>query len=360
MDINFSKDFISNSAQLGGIETSILDNGPGKGVRMAWVNTGSGLRYKVVIDRGMDIAEAFFNAHSLAWISHAGTTAPQPFSDQGANWLRTFGGGLMTTCGLSHVGGPESDEFGNRGLHGNISNTPAEIISIQQPDPIRGNLEMSITGIIKETRVLGPNLELRRTISGTLGQPSLVIRDEITNLGNTEAAHMLLYHLNFGWPFIDEGTEMVWEGNWKSRDGDPDNRIFNPKNDFKKCPAPMDAHAGSGEDAAFIDLSSLKDEMCVCGFVNQKLGIGFSIKFNRKELPWLVNWQHWGKGEYVTALEPATNPPIGQAAARKANALIKIPPGEKRCYSLEMSVLTTAEEIEALLRINNREREKQL
>lgn len=355
MDINFSKDYISNPTQLGGIETSILDNGPGKGVRIAWVNTGSGLRYKVVIDRGLDIAEAFFNAHSLAWISHGGISAPQPFSDRGAGWLRTFGGGLLTTCGLSHVGGPELDEFGSRGLHGNISNVPAEIISIQQPDPFRGNLEMSITGIMRETSVLGPNLELKRTISGTLGQASLTIRDEITNLGNTEAAHMLLYHLNFGWPFIDEGTEMVWEGNWQSRDGDVNNRIFNTKNDFKKCPTPMDVHAGSGEDAAFIDLSSLNDELCVCGFVNQKVGIGLSIKFNRKELPWLVNWQHWGKGEYVTALEPATNPPIGQAAARKANTLIKIPPGEKKSYSLEMNMLTKPEEIESLLKINKRE-----
>src|SRR5580698_7254698 len=111
---------ISNPAQLGGIETSVLDNGAGRGTRIAWINTGTGLRYKVVIDRAMDIADAFFNQHGLAWLNRSGITAPQPFSSRGTDWLRTFGGGLLTTCGLSHVGGPETDIHGERGLHGEV------------------------------------------------------------------------------------------------------------------------------------------------------------------------------------------------------------------------------------------------
>ena len=75
----------------------------------------------------MDIADAFYNQHSVAWLSGLGISSPQPFSDKGFNWLRTFGGGLLVTCGLTHIGAPESDEFGERGLHGSISNIPAEI-----------------------------------------------------------------------------------------------------------------------------------------------------------------------------------------------------------------------------------------
>jgi hypothetical protein len=89
---NSWKDKISNHAQLGGIETSILDNGAGKGVRIAWINTGTGLRYKVLIDRALDISDAFYNQYSLAWLSHNGITSPQPFSDKGIDWLRTFNG----------------------------------------------------------------------------------------------------------------------------------------------------------------------------------------------------------------------------------------------------------------------------
>lgn len=114
-------DKISNPAQIGGIETAIMDNGFGRGTRIAWINTGTGLRYKVVIDRAMDIADAFYNQHSLAWLSHSGITSPEPFSSRGIDWLRTFGGGFLTTCGLTHVGGPETDSFGERGLHDTIS-----------------------------------------------------------------------------------------------------------------------------------------------------------------------------------------------------------------------------------------------
>jgi hypothetical protein len=66
-------------------------------------------------------------------------------------------------------------------------------------------------------------------------------------------------------------------------------------------------------------------------------------------LPWLNNWQHWGKGEYVTGLEPGTNPPIGQAKARAQQQLIFLQPGETRSYSLELEVLDQKASIERLL-----------
>ena len=65
----------------------------------------------------------------------------------------------------------------------------------------------------------------------------------------------------------------------------------------------------------------------------------------KKQLPWLTNWQHWGKGEYVTGLEPATNFPIGQVSARKEKSLIFLSPGETKKYKLELSILTDSDEI---------------
>lgn len=342
---------VSNAAQLGGIETSVLDNGLGRGTRIAWINTGTGLRYKVVLDRAMDIAEAFYNQYSLAWLSHSGVTAAQPFSDKGINWLRTFGGGLLTTCGLSHAGGPESDEYGDRGLHGNISNTPAEIESIMQPDISIGKMEMSVTGRMRETQALGPSLELKRTISGKLGEAKIYIKDEVTNKGNAAAPHMLLYHCNFGWPLVDEGTDILWDGKWKPRDGDIEtNRIFGKSNNFRKCPGPIDEHSGRGEEAAFIDINTNEEGKCNCGLYNSQLGIAVIIRFYKKQLPWLINWQHWGKHEYVTGLEPATNPPIGQAKARKQHELILLEPGETKTYDLEFEITTDKEIIKQFVK----------
>ena len=329
---------ISNPAQLGGIETSVLDNGAGRGVRVAWVNTGTGLRYKLVLDRAMDIADAFFNQHSLAWLSHLGITNPQPLSHNGIDWIKTFGGGMLVTCGLDHIGGPETDSFGERGLHGAISNTAAEIESIIQPDPLSGKMEMSITGNMKQSQPLGTRLELRRTISSTLGQASIKIHDEVINRGNTKLPHMLLYHFNFGWPLVDEGTEILWDGNWTPRETGDKNKIFKQGNDFHKCLAPLDDHSGGGEEAVFIDAEANAASECECGLRNDKLGLSVSIKFQKKQLPWLTNWQHFGKGEYVIGLEPGTNPPIGQAKARASNELLFLEPGEKRVYDIEIRV----------------------
>lgn len=340
---------VSNPAQIGGIETAILDNGAGRGTRIAWINTGTGLRYKVVIDRAMDIADAFYNQHSLVWLSHTGITPPEPFSDRGADWLRTFGGGLLTTCGLSHVGGPEQDAYGERGLHGKISNSPAEIESIIQPDPITGQLEMSITGHMKETTIFGPRLELRRTISGTLGQPTIRIHDVVINRGNTSAPHMLLYHFNFGWPLVDEGTDIIWNGTWQAREGGINDRIFREGHDFKKCPAPLDDHSGTGEAVASIDVIPHSSGLCTTGLYNAKIGVALSLRFQKAQLPWLINWQHWGKGEYVTGLEPATNALIGQAKAREQNELLFLEPGETRTYDLELEILTDETAIKTFL-----------
>jgi len=344
---------ISNPAQLGGIETAVIDNGAGRGNRIAWVNTGSGLRYKVVIDRAMDIADAFFNQYSLSWLSHSGITARQPFSNHGIDWLKTFGGGLLTTCGLTHVGGPESDAFGSRGLHDQISNLPAEIESIIQPDPKAGRMDMSITGRIKQTQVLGPNLELKRTISATVGEPTVRIHDEVINQGNMRAPHMLLYHFNFGWPLVDEGTDIIWKGEWQPREGGINNKIFREGYDFRKCPAPIEEHSGNGEAVAFINITPDNSGRCTCGLYNAKIGMVMAMRFQKNQLPWLTNWQHWGRGEYVTGLEPGTHPPIGQAKAREKAELIFLEPGETRTYDLEIEVLKDKVDIDEFLKENN-------
>jgi hypothetical protein len=342
---------VNNHHQIGGIETSLLDNGPGRNVRIAWINTGSGLRYKVVIDRALDIADAFYNQYSLAWLSHTGITFPRPDSDHDLEWLSTFGGGLVATCGLSHVGGSEKDENGSRGIHGRISNTPAILESVIQPDITSGNLDMSITAVMKESRVFSPNLELRRTIASSLGSSHIKIRDSVTNCGNTSVPHMLLYHCNFGWPFVEEGTQIVWKGKCASRGSKNDDEIFNDKINYKICQKPLDQHRRTGEACGFIDVEADGSGICKAGLYNKKLNLAVGIEYNKKQLPCLTNWQHWGPGEYVTGIEPGTNYPVGQCKAKEQNKLIYLEPGERRSYELNISVLTDKEQIRAFASI---------
>jgi hypothetical protein len=78
------------------------------------------------------------------------------------------------------------------------------------------------------------------------------------------------------------------------------------------------------------------------------------MTYKKRQLPCLANWQHWGPGEYVTALEPGTNPPIGQAKAREQKRLILLAPGKSRTYDLEISVLTDKTQIRRFLKAAGR------
>ena len=78
---------------------------------------------------------------------------------------------------------------------------------------------------------------------------------------------------------------------------------------------------------------------------NKKIGIAAVLKFPKKQMPWLTNWQHWARGEYVTGIEPGTHPPIGQSKARADGSLIFIAPGETKQYDLQIEILNNQEQI---------------
>jgi galactose mutarotase-like enzyme len=339
-------DKINNISQIAGIETSVIDNGPAKGTRIANINTGSGLRYKILLDRASDIESASYNQYNLSWLSHKGANCVNPAANSGVEWLYSFAGGLLTTCGLTHIGGPEEDENGSRGIHGRISNIPCEVEAITQPSLDNPDSQMQVKTLTKQSKVFGPNLELRRTISSPLCKSIINVKDTVTNRGNTETPLMLLYHCNFGYHLVDEGSEILWDGDWESRGNDMDNAIFNKENDFHKCPPPLKEHSGSKEACGFIDTKADENGKCYAGIYNPNLEIAVKMSFVKKQLPWLTNWQHFGIGEYVTALEPGTNPPLGQKKAGEQDELIYLKPGRSREFELGFEIISGSKQIQ--------------
>ncbi len=332
------KNKVANVHQIGGIETAILDNGTARGMRVAYINTGAGLRLKVLIDRCMDISEAFYNEHSLTWISQNGASTISPIDSKNPNlWLTHFGGGLVTTCGLQQVGNTESDATETRPLNGTIHAQPAEIISIIQPNLQNQQINMQLVGIIKECTPFGTQLILKRTITATLGLAKFSILDEVVNTGNIPAPHMLMYHCNFGWPLVDTGTELFWEGTLESRGRTFDDAVFN-KADYKIVKAPIANTNGEAEACAFINSHPNQAGICTCGLINRLIGLKLTMQYHKTALPWLTNWQHFENNEYVVGLEPGTNPPIGQTKAKSNNTLRTLAPGQSEKYSLHFTV----------------------
>lgn len=348
----FSDAPVIEPLQLGGIETSVLDNGPGRGVRIAWVNTGAGLRYKVVVDRGLDIADAEFLGQSLTWHSGTGPTPPTRALDRGLDWLYGFYGGLIVSCGPMNTGAPCTDQGQVLGLHGSHSNTAATIESIVNPDPAAGRLEMSITGMIRAARVFDPNVEVRRTISGTLGEPVIRIHDRFTNRGNTRVPHAWLLHINFGFPLLEPGASTYcYSGEIQTR-GDSA-AWFTQRKDFRAAPAPQESHRGAGEVFAYIDPVTQAGGNVLCGVVNTRRGFGVKIEYAKKDYPRLGNWQHWGpNGSYVGALEPMTGGVEGRDKDRERGWLRFLDPGRSIAYRCTITATNEAAELKRLVALN--------
>ena len=136
-----------NHHQVGGIRTGTLDDpdsggsGGSQGGRVAHVDTGSGLRFTVAIDRGGDIVDASFNRFNLAYLSPNGYKHPSPAYHVESEWLRSWPAGLLTTCGPQYIGHPRVEDDTRLGLHGHHSNTTAAVESVINPDPARNRDE---------------------------------------------------------------------------------------------------------------------------------------------------------------------------------------------------------------------------
>ena len=103
----------------------MLDEGRGRGISAIDFDTGGGLRFTVLPDRGMDIAGCSYNGTNLVYLTPNGEVHPAYYEPQGLGWLHTFFGGLLTTCGLTYLGAPGRDGNEDLGLHGRYATTPA-------------------------------------------------------------------------------------------------------------------------------------------------------------------------------------------------------------------------------------------
>lgn len=343
-----------NAAQVGGIEVYTLDDGPARGVRALCVNTGGGLRYRVVVDRGLDIDQAFLNQHSLAFLTCKGLTPPTRGFDRGDDWLKSFPGGLLTSCGPFNIGPPGQEAGEEFGLHGPHSNTGATLESVLQPDPHLGRNEMSITGVIRYGAFYGPCVRLRRTIRSTLGLNAIEFTDEFTNAGNQPVPHAWLLHINFGYPLVDEGTELCYDSAEVEPTDAPESAArFRQGVDFKRVLPPQDTHRGSNSAVAYL-FPKPADRLgnATVAIVNRKLSLGVAIHYNTKQFPRLGNWQHLGPREYVTALEPMNGTVDGRAKDRARGLLDQIPAGAQKVYNYRIEAVIERGRLDELRALN--------
>jgi hypothetical protein len=323
---------VGSMRQVAGIRRSTLDDGRERGIRIAEFRNGGGLAFTVLLDRGMDIAEASFGGVSLAFLGPLPPGHPSYYDPNGIGWLRNWGAGLMSGCGLRSVGSPSEFEGEAIGLHGRLSNTPAESIKCEE-EWVNSKYLLSVSGTMRDGRLFGENLMLKRSISTAFGINEIHIKDTVRNCGFRPSPAMLLYHINLGWPLLDESLTLEAEPH------EVKPRTENAKaavESWMKAEPPVD---GFIEQCLYHDIPAGKDGMASISAINHSLRLKLTISYRKAELPFLTQWRNFSKGEYVMGLEPSNCHVEGVAEERdKFKTLKMLAPGESFETSLILSV----------------------
>src|SRR5438132_1761738 len=204
--------------QVAGVRLATLGDGAERGVRLLEFRTGTGFEFDVVVDRAFDVGRCEHAGCALGWQSAVGFAGPWFYEPEGLGFLRTFGGGLLTTCGLDHTlfmaedtaeqyhYPPKATE--TFGLHGRVANRPARLAGYGE----RWDGDECVLwadGEVLQAAVFGEQLLLRRRIEARVGESRLRIHDVVENVGHDPTPHMFLYHVNAGHPVVDEGSELL-------------------------------------------------------------------------------------------------------------------------------------------------------
>ena len=312
--------YIGHESQLYGIEEHRLIGGRGDGMRLYEVNNGKGLEMTVSPDRCGDITRLRYKGINLSYMSPCGYVAPAYYDSIGSNWLASFTAGFLTTCGLQAVGSPCNDEGEELPLHGSIANTPCEKAYYTEEDG-----KLIIRTVTKDEVIFGRKLRLYREIAVSTSENSFTIQDTIENTGDRVEPFEILYHMNMGYPLLDEESVITI----------PSVQV-----------TPRDEHAAEDIDnwlhmekptAEYQErcyYHKFADRNGMAKIYQPKLDIGIEIHFDASELDGFVEWKMMGVRDYVLGLECGNCYPDGRDAMRRTGMLKFLQPGEKKTYTV--------------------------
>ncbi len=237
------------------------------------------IRFLLNESKALDVMQLYHEGQNVSFISKNGFTAREtPFANR-------FEGGMLYSCGLDSVGAREGYE-----LHGSHHSAPAKVT----------RAECSQAGILveaetEETELFGRNLVFRRRVFSAVGSDTLEICDTLENRGAREEDYCLLYHVNVGYPMLDEGAELVDDAEeviprtaWAEKH----------MKDRRKMTAPV---PNEEEMCYFLRLKTP-----AVSLVNKKLGKRFALAWSGDTLPHFVEWKSMAAGDYALGLEPCT------------------------------------------------------
>lgn len=269
---------ISNLSQVAYIRRYILSDGKEEGIRVVEVNNGN-IRFMLNESKALDIMQLWHKGDNISFISKNGFTKRETlFSGR-------FEGGMLYTVGLDSAGEREGFE-----THGSFHNIPAKIISL-----ICNDEKIEVVAEIEDTALFGRNLKIERKIVTEINGDTITLHDTVINNGTKDENFCVLYHVNVGYPMLDEGVEVLYDGQ-------------------TVVPRTALAKERIGEIHGFLKPVDNQEERCyfienrepLFKVVNKKINKTFTLKYSKDTLPKTVLWQSNATGDYALGLEPTT------------------------------------------------------
>ena len=330
-----------------------LRDGLSDGVDLLQVTCGE-LTFAVLPTRGMGLWRGRYRGLDLGWQAPVrGPVHPcyvAPGERGGLGWLRGFDEWVVR-CGLDSNGAPGADTVpDNNGnpitvqldLHGKIANLPAHYLTVTA-DPAQEVLQ--VTGHVAESALFHPLLELRTTISVTPGSSRITLADSVHNLQATPAELELLYHCNFGPPFLEPGSRVAAPFTAMAP---RDARAQEDVGTAAECLGPT---AGYVEQVYFFQPAARPgDGASLAALVSADASRAAVVRFDCRQLPCLTLWKNTAAAEqgYVVGIEPATNYPNTRAVERAGGRVVRLPPGARYDAQVMLEAAVGAEAVAAV------------
>ncbi|MDY3225781.1 MAG: aldose 1-epimerase family protein [Candidatus Faecousia sp.] len=299
--------YIGNPAQCYTLRRVTLAEGKAKGVDVIEVCTAGGLQADILPDAGLDIGQVRFRGVNMSWMSKNGYDSPAIIHPHEMEFLNTFPGGLLYTCGLRSTGPANRDNGEWHPQHGRYHSLAADHVCADVE-----NDAIVIKGIVRETALFGHALEVRRTIRIPIFGASIQVTDDVTNLTPRDEEIMQIYHCNFGYPLLSEHAKLLL----------PPDRETIPRTEFARTglerACEFDAPIDGEEERVFFQ--KMKRDFWA-ELQNPELGMAMKLSWDGSTLPILSQWRSMASGDYVLGLEPTNSYISGRHSERENGTL---------------------------------------
>lgn len=314
--------YIGNSSQISGVSMYTLCNGKGAGMKFYRIRNGLGLDLTVSLDRAADITALSFNGVNMGYLCPNGDVAPMYYERAENGFLKSYTGGFITTCGLNNIGAFNDDNDIHHGLHGSISNTPADKFYYTDFDD-----KIVIYATIKDGELFRHRLVFDRKYIISKTQNKIKIIDTVKNDGINPEAIMILYHMNIGYPLLDENAKLYINSDSVRAKDDEAKKGINEWSTFQKP-------TKNYKEQVFYH--EIRNPYGVAGIFNEKINKGIKISFDRTTLDNMIEWKMMGINDYVLGLEPSNHDLSGRNTLRTSGDLKELNGHESISFNLEI------------------------